>query len=160
MGSKAYYNTADASFKNKWKICDNTNGTPDLRNLFLRGMPDGGTDAVGSDSVTLSASNLPAHTHQFTGTEQTGAFGEIATDINNSNSSVFTHAVGCFSGSIYVEPNNTNIVDADGRGATGYKCVDFSMIPSGSVTGGGGSPQTGVSIVPKYFAVIYVMKIA
>ncbi|MDR1453495.1 MAG: hypothetical protein LBJ25_05935 [Candidatus Margulisbacteria bacterium] len=160
MHNKTYYNTANAAFKAKWKICDGNNGTPNLTNLFLRGMPDGGTVAVGSDSTTLTTSNLPDHTHTFTGNNVTGGFGWIGSDGNNSNSYLFTAAYGCFSGESQANPNNTYTPDHDGWGARGYRGVGFSMTPSGSVTGGGGSPQTAVPIVPKYYAVIYVMKVA
>jgi microcystin-dependent protein len=148
MHNKTYYNTANEAFRAKWKVCDGApgSGTPDLRNLFLRGMADGGTAAVGSDSVTLAASNLPSHSHTFTGNNATGVINII--------SGSFT-AGGVFSR--YPATQNNHIT-APIQGTD--DSIAFSMTPSGSVTGGGGNPQTAISIVPKYYAVIYVMKIA
>lgn len=50
-----------------WVLCDGQNGTPDLRNKFIRGAEnqnDLGTRG-GEDSITLKAVNMPPHTHDF-----------------------------------------------------------------------------------------------
>ncbi len=48
-------------------LCDGTNGTPDLRDKFVAGA--GGTYAVnaqgGSNTVTLTLSQMPSHSHRF-----------------------------------------------------------------------------------------------
>lgn len=48
-----------------WSLCDGTNGTPDLRGMFIVGA--GGAYAVaatgGAESVTLATSQIPAHNH-------------------------------------------------------------------------------------------------
>lgn len=48
-----------------WQLCDGTNGTPDLRDKFLVGA--GSTYSIGntggSNTVALTAPQLPAHTH-------------------------------------------------------------------------------------------------
>jgi len=48
-----------------WLLCDGTNGTPDLRDRFIVGA--GGTytvnDTGGADSVQLSGSEMPSHSH-------------------------------------------------------------------------------------------------
>lgn len=50
-----------------WKLCDGTNGTPDLRDKFIVGA--GSTYAVGATggvtTVTLTAPQLPTHTHPY-----------------------------------------------------------------------------------------------
>lgn len=52
-----------------WALCDGQNGTPDLRDRFVIGASS--TRAVGStggsDKVTLTEGNLPAHTHDISG---------------------------------------------------------------------------------------------
>jgi microcystin-dependent protein len=108
-------------------------------------MADGGTAAVGSDSVTLAASNLPSHSHTFTGNNQTGQINIISGN--------FT-AGGVFSRYPAIQNNH---ITAPIQGTD--DSIAFSMTPSGSVAGGGGNPQTAVAIVPKYYAVIYVMKV-
>lgn len=48
-----------------WTLCDGTNGTPDLRDKFVLGA--GNSYAVGATGgeaeVTLTTSQMPAHTH-------------------------------------------------------------------------------------------------
>jgi hypothetical protein len=46
-------------------LCDGTNGTPDLRNSFVRGAGSSYNpgDKGGSNTSALSTANLPAHTH-------------------------------------------------------------------------------------------------
>jgi microcystin-dependent protein len=49
----------------EWTLCDGTNGTPDLQNKFVVGAGDeyavGNTG--GSETVQLTISELPSHTH-------------------------------------------------------------------------------------------------
>jgi hypothetical protein len=58
---------AAALIPNNWKLCDGTNGTPDLRNRFIVGAGDQYDigDTGGSQSLTLTAENLPEHSHEF-----------------------------------------------------------------------------------------------
>ena len=47
-----------------WRLCDGTNGTPDMRNRFLRGA--GGNvsgDTGGADSIALNWNQMPVHSH-------------------------------------------------------------------------------------------------
>lgn len=53
-----------------WQLCDGTNGTPDLRDRFVRGSQAPGATG-GSNAVLLSAGSMPEHGHTFT----TGAGG-------------------------------------------------------------------------------------
>jgi hypothetical protein len=50
-----------------WKLCDGTNGTPDLRGRFIIGA--GGSYAVGASggnaSMTLNTTHIPTHSHTF-----------------------------------------------------------------------------------------------
>lgn len=52
-----------------WKLCDGTNGTPDLRDRFVVGAGSSySVDAVGgSSAVSLLSPQLPAHSHAATG---------------------------------------------------------------------------------------------
>lgn len=62
-----------------WQLCDGTNGTPDLRNNFIRGAGStfnvdetGGSETTGSH--VLSIAELPSHTHTTpSGTQTTRA---------------------------------------------------------------------------------------
>lgn len=49
-----------------WSYCDGTDGTPDLRNRFPRGVPDSATDpgaTGGQTSVDLDIQRMPPHSH-------------------------------------------------------------------------------------------------
>jgi hypothetical protein len=48
-----------------WVLCDGQNGTPDLRSRFVVGLGPGYNlgSTGGADSVTLSADQMPAHSH-------------------------------------------------------------------------------------------------
>lgn len=48
-----------------WQLADGTNGTPDMKDLFIVGA--GNLYAVGATggSTTIAANNLPAHTHPY-----------------------------------------------------------------------------------------------
>lgn len=51
-----------------WVLCDGENGTPNLMNRFIVGAGDAYSpnDTGGSNSVTLTISQLPAHNHTIT----------------------------------------------------------------------------------------------
>ncbi|MDR9392671.1 MAG: hypothetical protein RI554_11670, partial [Trueperaceae bacterium] len=53
------------SIPSGWLLCDGTNGTPDLRDRFIVGAGGAYTvnDTGGADSVQLSGSEMPSHSH-------------------------------------------------------------------------------------------------
>ena len=59
-----------------WALCDGTNGTPNLQDRFVVGAGDNYAvgNTGGADDVTLTEAQMPAHSHDFSGT--TGAAGE------------------------------------------------------------------------------------
>lgn len=73
-GSIAIWSGSSGTIPSGWRICDGTNGTPDLRNRFVVGA--GSTYAVaatgGVTSVTLTQAQTPAHVHSFSGTTVSG----------------------------------------------------------------------------------------
>jgi microcystin-dependent protein len=56
-----------ASVPNGWAVCDGTQGTPDLRGLFVMGAD--ADHAAGSTGglarVTLTPDEMPSHTHEY-----------------------------------------------------------------------------------------------
>ena len=64
-GMIVMWSGAVASIPAGWSLCDGTNGTPDLRGRFIVGA--GGSYAVGAtggaETVTLTAAQIPQHTH-------------------------------------------------------------------------------------------------
>jgi len=53
-----------------WVLCDGTNGTPDLRDRFARGVETAAIDpgtTGGATTVTLNTGNMSSHLHSGTG---------------------------------------------------------------------------------------------
>ena len=133
-----------ASIPSGWTLCDGTNGTPDLRNRFV--VAAGDTYAVGAtggaDSVTLDASQMPAHTHTFSGsTNTTGAHTHTVAAGNSSG------------GSNIITTGNARSNDTS---YTTSSAGDHSHTFSGTTasTGGGGSHENR----PPYYALAYIQK--
>jgi len=133
-----------ASIPSGWNLCDGTNGTPDLRNRFV--VAAGDTYAVGAtggaDSVTLDASQMPAHTHTFSGsTNTTGAHTHTVAAGNSSG------------GSNIITTGNARSNDTS---YTTSSAGDHSHTFSGTTasTGGGGSHENR----PAYYALAYIQK--
>ncbi len=65
---------ADTAIPTGWKLCDGTNGTPDLRGKFIIGAGGAGgvpvKGLVGSNTLALETNEVAAHTH--TGSVQSG----------------------------------------------------------------------------------------
>lgn len=57
-----------STIPNGWLLCDGTNGTPDLRNVFPKCVPNAGTNpgnTGGVETVTLTESQIASHRHSF-----------------------------------------------------------------------------------------------
>lgn len=139
---------AIADIPTGWFLCDGSNSTPDLRNRFVVGAgSDYAVDATGgSDSVTLTTANLPAHTHSS---------GTLGGTTNTTGAHSHTHGrAGPVGGGgygerfgSYIQTSTTSV-----NGAHSHT-VDVN---SGS-TGSAGSGEE-INIVPKYYALAYIMK--
>lgn len=130
-----------------WKLCDGTNGTPDLRGRFIVGYSDGDEpyDAIGkqggAEKVTLTTDQMPAHNH-------TGS-AESAGSHTHSGT-----AAGPYSG--------TNLPGGGGfrGGDNDWKNRAVTLSPGGSHThnlsiansGGGQSHENR----PPYFTLAYI----
>jgi microcystin-dependent protein len=141
ISASSWTNTS-AVFKSKWQVCDGTGGTPDLRGRFLRGGTASDTATGGTDSqnITLSISNIPSHNHGVTdsGHSHAGYIGQ--------NPVALAGVVRDFACSGNYE-------------ATYKQSISKSITNISVQNTGGGQPFT-VNTVPKYFTVIYIMKIA
>lgn len=62
-----------ASIPSGWALCDGASGRPDLRNRFIVGAGSGYAVGAtgGADTVTLTADNMPSHTHSISGSGTT-----------------------------------------------------------------------------------------
>lgn len=103
---------AVANIPTGWALCDGNNGTPDLRNNFVRGA--GGLfapNAIGGSDVTgghaLSVAELAVHSHTYTA--RTGSVGSDTDDPVDSTaagaSSPVTATSSVGSGTAHTHPN-------------------------------------------------------
>jgi len=117
-----------------WYLCDGTNGTPDLRDRFIVGA--GSTYAVaatgGATTVTLTTSNMPAHTHTVTDPTHFHAQGGTALNIASGN---------------YV-PGGSTIPYAGTNTAAASTGISINTAGSG----------TSFNILNPYYALAYIMK--
>ena len=64
-GIIAVWSGSEGSIPSGWYLCNGSNGTPDLRNRFIVGAGSGSSYSVGntggSNTVTLSTSQIPSH---------------------------------------------------------------------------------------------------
>ncbi|MCD6674835.1 MAG: phage tail protein [Burkholderiaceae bacterium] len=135
------------SIPSGWKLCDGTNGTPDLRDRFVVGA--GGGYAVGATggaaSTTLATANLPSHSHSFSAT--TGAAGSHSHTVPTTS---WTSGGGLVAA--YRPDSDVAHSTSLNTGGVG----DHTH----SVSGTTGSAGSGSSFEnrPPYYAMCYIMK--
>lgn len=185
-GLISMWSGAAANIPEGWLLCDGSNGTPDLRGRFIVGA--GGDYAVGatggSNTVTLSAEEMPSHTHKFTGQEHTHGGTINMTGLTCSEAGGHTHKINRFyNGRIPyyingIEKANGNFNDvpcfSDYSGSCYYTNSDategthtHNISGNGSVSinpaiAGGANENTGGGKAhenrPPYYALCYIMK--
>jgi microcystin-dependent protein len=112
-----------ASIPSGWFLCDGTNSTPDLRDRFVVGA--GSSYAVGAtggaDSVTLSTSQIPSHSHSFSAT--TGGSGSHSHTYSGTTSTVSNDHTHNFSGTTSTIGDHTHSIP-DGAGVDGAQALE------------------------------------
>jgi microcystin-dependent protein len=90
-----------------WGLCDGTSGRPDLRNRFIVGAGSGYAVGVtgGADVVTLTESNLPAHTHTVSASGTVGN-----TDLTHSHTFTGSSGTAGAHSHTYTRPDYTDIL--------------------------------------------------
>ncbi len=124
-----------------WYLCDGSNGTPNLQDQFVVGA--GNSYAVGAtggaDTVTLSTSQMPSHTHTFSGT--TSTIGD------------HTHSIPDGSGVDGAQALEAgNVTGTIQSGAAGAHSHTFSGTTASEGSGSGHENR------PPYYALAYIMK--
>jgi len=157
-----------ASIPSGWNLCDGTNSTPDLRNRFVVGAGDtySPDDTGGEDSVTLTESQMPSHSHSGS----TGSAGSHSHSASTGTAGNHRHleyhyhyngsgdgpgpASGCCGGAI----EHSNVY-------TGYEgdhshsvSISSAGSHSHSVTVGDTGGDASHENRPPYYALAYIMK--
>lgn len=146
-----------SNIPNGWALCDGNNGTPDLQARFIVGaccdsgsFVPGGMYAAkttgGSNQVSLSPNQLPAHSHNFSG-----------------NTNVDGHHTHTFSGNDIPTNSFNGVARAQGNwnftadvpGAQGQHSHAFSGTTGGGIGLSGQSHENR----PPFLALAYIMKL-
>lgn len=124
VGCIVMWSGAVDSIPSGWALCNGSNGTPDLRNRFIVGA--GSTYKVGatggSNTVTLTAAQMPAHTHSLTGASTS----EASISITGNNSDPFGSRLESFcmnnsaySSTVYMGSHSHSISASIGSAGSG-----------------------------------------
>lgn len=136
-----------------WALCDGTNNTPDLRGRFVVGAGSAykAGDTGGAESVTLTTSQMPSHSHGGSvSTESAGAH----------NHMVFVGAGSASANEYYFASSalSNNHTNGQGRGRTAIGSAGshtHTATLSISNTGSGNPHENR----PPYYALCYIMKL-
>jgi hypothetical protein len=147
FSSEAWGKTS-ANFKNIWKICDGTNGTPDLVDKFLRGSTASGV--TGGGTAALSEANLPSHTHGVSGSAQSAGNHTHTLSVNTGGN---PDGWGDYGRSYWSNIWSSSDPSTNSAGAHTHTI-------SGTAAANTTHTAAPFDVVPKYYTVIYIMKVA
>lgn len=159
-GIIAMWSGAVGAVPSGWLLCDGTNGTPNLKNRFIVGAGDayavGATG--GADSVTLTESQIPGHTHVISATTASaGAHSHTVSDPGHSHSTLDPVAGSTYAtaGSFYGQANSALTSTAyTGISIASNGAHTHAVSASAASTGGGAAHENR----PPYYALAYIMK--
>lgn len=156
-----------------WAVCDGSNGTPDLRGKFIKGV-DKASDVGktgGASSVTLSVENLPSHSHSATTTlDISTSQGTASVPAEWDNQSIITfkeiNMVTFDLGGDRHYTVETGYESARDKGIVEISVKDLlnavaATSVAGSATTAIGNTGSGkaVSIEPPFYSLIFIMRI-
>ena len=172
-GGIIMWSGAIGSIPSGWALCNGSSGTPDLRNRFVVGAGSSyGVGATGgASSVTLSTSQIPAHSHSAS----TGSAGGHNHTFSGTTSTIGDHThdeyhyhtngsgdgpgpgASCCGGAIEDGGINTGPAGSHSHTYSGTTSSVGNHTHSVSIgnTGSGGSHENR----PPYYALAYIMKL-
>jgi microcystin-dependent protein len=131
-----------------WLLCDGNNGTPNLLDRFITSVPNTSTNpgaTGGANSYTLSAAQLPAHTH--TGSGSTSADGAHTHTLPGYHLTGNSGPIPFYNWSNNTYATSTNTTSVDG---THSHTFNFTTDATGS--------GAAIDNRPAYYALAFIMK--
>ena len=180
-GIIAVWSGSEGSIPSGWYLCNGSSGTPDLRNRFIVGAGSGSSYSVGntggSNTVTLSTSQIPSHSHTTNNHSHNASVSDpghghsvSVSDPGHSHNTSVTGAklfpgyggahvpyggAGGYPGTHFNMSNANTGISANASNAnTSISVSTGNANPSTNNTGGGGSHENR----PPYYALCYIMK--
>lgn len=179
---------SSTAYKNGWRLCDGTDGTPNLRGRFIKGwsegmstLPSGDTAKGGNSTVTLTPDMLPQHSHSatatdsghghtFTGSSHTHGYytTKITKRAQSDNIDSGQDTANIMSG--YLQGGGADSMT--GRNPKGGDGVIQSTSTSGTVNSGkanisvtvgnmsSGGKASAINIEPEFYILAYIMKVS
>ena len=186
-GLVSMWSGTKATIPSGWLLCDGTNGTPDLRNKFIRGIGTGEADEAGatggSDTITLDGNNLPAHVHTVAHTHGaiTGSLSSAGDhyhwyrDFSTHQDSYvpsykeagmsyiyFNNQMATGSTNMYVpvmvSANRWSTSDGTKNAGTHSHTLSGASVPTYTGNSGSVGAGTALSILPTYYALAFIIK--
>jgi len=180
-GIIAVWSGSEGSIPSGWYLCNGSNSTPDLRNRFIVGAGSGSNYSVGntggSDTVTLSTSQIPSHSHTTNNHSHNASVSDpghghsvSVSDPGHQHNTSVTGAKlfpgyggahvpyggsGGYPGTHFNMSNANTGISANASNANTSVNVSIgNQNPTTNNTGGGGSHENR----PPYYALCYIMK--
>ena len=180
IGAVLMYSGSIASLPSSWKLCDGTNGTPDLRDRFIvgaEGAYDQG-DTGGADDVTLTTAQMPGHNHSGPShSHSTPNHSHSSGSLSAGSAGAHTHGLQYTSVSL-ASPGTSRIIPNDSGALTANSVINSSGAHTHSISGstsstnGGDTGESGTGNTgnagggeahenrPPYYALAYIMRVA
>lgn len=138
-----------ANIPNGWKLCDGSNGTPDLRGRFIVGYNPSDTsydsigDIGGAATVKLTTQQIPAHKHYV----------DLSTNSTGSHSHSYSRRAGSTTRTGSSNPQvSTTMTENRSTGSAG----DHSHTVKGNTNNAGGGQAHENR--PPYYTLAFIMK--
>lgn len=156
VGSIIMFNGEASKIPDNWHICDGTNGTPNLIDRFIKAASTSGTTG-GSNSVTLSSSNIPKMNLQSN-------VSKINSDKDwNQRLNKKVPALDEVGEYVFDKGGSTHYTIYTGynEGDKGLLGVNYTTIFDDvrDYTYIGSDSPSAINIEPSYYALIFIMKI-